>query len=223
MSDRLTNFSHPLAVLFDIGLADFQFERRKGIASDRLLRERDQLVDRTVQPAHVSVVQAHTIERSAQQLIQRRAGSHAGEIPERDVDGGQRRRTDAAGCQRVDAFRQAPHQRDDGTRILVEHCRQQRILQQRQNSRAAAADGVAEPAPAAAGAIGQLHDGELERGKLLDGIAARRVNGDSDQTRLSTHNVGSTIVHVCRRRSPRPRCRFMLCNDRAAPARQSLG
>jgi len=54
---------------------------------------------------------------------------------------------------------------------------------------------------------------------------ARILVEHSDQTRFSTHDAGSTTVScLTAKRRPRGRAAgFMLCNDRAAPARQSLG
>ena len=106
------------------------------------------------------------------------------EIPQRDVDGGERVRTDTAGRQRADVRAQTRRQRADLTRVFADDLWEQIVRDQRGDGRAAGADRVPEADAAAAGDVHDFDDRQLERVEFLDRVAARRIDGHARQPNL---------------------------------------
>src|SRR5205823_7519794 len=59
--DRSSDFCNPLAILFRVGLADFQLEGSKTVPLNRFCREGDQFVEVAIEPADMRVVETHAI------------------------------------------------------------------------------------------------------------------------------------------------------------------
>src|SRR5205085_8283656 len=111
-----------------------------------------------------------------EQQMQRRLRALAGEIPQCDIDGRERGRTDASRRQRMNALAQTANETDDGPAVLAAKLLDETIAEQRRNRRPAGADRVAEADPMAAGAIDDVDDRQLQRVELLDRVAAGRID-----------------------------------------------
>src|SRR5207237_1862813 len=97
---------------------DLQLQRGEPIALDGFARQSDHFIERTVQPPDVGVVQPDARLRAAKEQVERGLRALRGEIPQRDIDRRERRRTDAAWRQRMDALSQAFDDLCDGPRVL---------------------------------------------------------------------------------------------------------
>src|SRR5207249_4451261 len=98
---------------------------------------------------------------------------------------------DASGRERMDALAQPFHDVHDLPAVAANEFRDEFMLEQSRDRCAARPDRVTESHTAATRMICDVDDRQFERVELLDRVTARRIHGNSDESRLSGDDGGA--------------------------------